>query len=225
VRLALDAGEPSRIYSLIGEVIDVDVRMLAIGDRSEDGEPPSITFELDAQSAQDARVRGQHKLGEIRRRAALPVQAAPVVWVAKLDDDAASSLRFLGYAEELLESEQYEMSVVAAQIHLEVQIRVLVQMAAASKSDAVLNAVQRHQRRWAPHERWLQPILEALYERKMDECAAWTAYRAHLDRRNAIVHAGQAIDVDEARASIKAVSVFWQWLNDIANEAGARPTS
>jgi hypothetical protein len=120
----------------------------------------------------------------------------------------------------LLHEERFEMAVVAAQIHLEVQVRVLVEMTAEASSSSLLAAVISGQRRWAPHERWLQPILEALFGTRMADCPAWADYiDTHVPRRNAVVHSGQEIDSDSAKASLDTVSAFWLWLNEAATAA------
>ncbi len=203
------------------------VRRVALaGGVFKEEEPASVTFELEAPSAQDARVLAQHKLGQLRRRAGVAVREAPVIWVARLADEAESSLRFLEQAKELLDAEQFELAVVAAQIHLEVHVRVLVEMTAEASPSPLLTTVIAGQRSWAPHERWLRPILELLFRVKLADCPVWIEYReVHLQRRNAVVHRGQEIDADSAKASLDTVSAFWLWLNDAATAAaGASAT-
>jgi hypothetical protein len=54
----------------------------------------------------------------------------------------------------------------------------------------------------------------------MSDCPVWGDYKdAHLQRRNAVVHRGQEIDADSAKASIDTVSALWLWLNDAATRA------
>jgi hypothetical protein len=223
VRLVLDDGEAGPISRvLIPELeagIDQAVLPRAIGrDVSDDGEPDTITFDVTASTAQDARVLAQHRLGEMRRRAGVRVRESEVVWVARLSDDPnADSLRFLGIAKQLAEGEDPEMAVVAAQTHLEVQVRILVEMTREAEPSPVLDAIAGRLK-WAPHDPWLRPILEHLYGVKMDDCHAWSAYNAHVTRRNHVIHRGQSIDDTGAKESIDAVSALWEWLNNIANE-------
>lgn len=223
VRLVLDGGEAgplSRI--LIPELeagIDETVLPRAIGcDGSDEGEPNTITFDVTASTAQEARLLAQHRLGEMRRRASVRVRESEVVWVARLSDNPnADSLRFFSLAKQLAAGENPEMAVMAAQTHLEVQVRILVEMTRSTEPSPVLDAIAG-QLRWAPHDRWLQPILESVYHIKMDDCEAWPAYKAHVTRRNHVVHRGQSIDDTAAKESIAAVSALWEWLNDIANK-------
>ena len=223
VRLVLGDGEAGPISRLlIPELeagIDQTVLPRAIGrDGSDEGEPDTITFDVTASTARDARVFAQHRLGEMRRRAGVRVRESEVVWVARLSDDPnADSLRFLSRAKRLVEGEDPEMAVVAAQTHLEVQVRILVEMTTETEPSPVLDALAGRLK-WAPHDPWLRPILERLYGVKMDECHAWGAYNAHVTRRNHVVHRGQPIDDTAAKESIDAVSALWEWLNDITNE-------
>jgi hypothetical protein len=219
VRLVLGEGEAGPISRGFMAVAGPEIHQASIGrdPNQEEDEPDTITFEIDGVDANDARVRCQHKLGELQRHAGLPVRQAPVVWVARLSDEPTSSLRFLSEAKTLVGDEQFEMAVVAAQIHLEVQVRVLVEALATSQPPSVLSAVIAGQHRWAPHERWLHPILDALFGVKMTDSPAWSEYNAHVSRRNSIVHRGQAIDAASAKASLNAVSELWLWLNQAAS--------
>jgi hypothetical protein len=223
VRLASDDSENGLLSSDHGSPTGQGVRSVSLIGGVVDGEEPAtITFELEAQDAQWARVLAQHRLGELRRRAGLDARRSPplVVWVARLADEPESSLRFLHQAKDSLDEERFEMAVVAAQIHLEVQVRVLVEMTAEALSSSLLAAVISGQHRWAPHERWLQPILEALFSIKMAACPAWADYiDSHVPRRNAVVHRGQEIDAESAKASLDTVSAFWLWLNKAATAA------
>jgi hypothetical protein len=167
----------------------------------------------------DARARAQHIVGEALRKARRPVRQHPVVWVARLSGDPVSSLRFLEEAESRLRDEQFDMAVVAAQIHLEVQVRVLLEAAAEHTSNEGLHAVISQRPGWGPHNPRTGPIIEALFTSALADCPAWREYRAHVDRRNAVVHMGQAIDAESARASLEAVSSLWLWLNAAASDA------
>lgn len=223
VRLVLDDGEFGPISRLLIQEleagIDQTVLPRAVGrGASDEWEPATITFDVTASTARDARVLAQHRLGEMRRRGGLRVRESEVVWVARLSDDPnADSLRFLSLAKQLAEDESPEMAVTAAQTHLEVQVRILVEMTTTTEPSPVFDAISGRLK-WAPHDPWLRPILERLYGVKMDECHAWAAYKAHITRRNHVVHRGQSIDDTAAKESIQAVLALWEWLNDIANE-------
>ena len=227
VRLVLDDGEVGpltrQLFSALGTGIDQTVIPRVIGrDGSDEGEPDTVTFEVTANTARDARIFAQHRLGEMRRRAGLRLNQAEIVWVARLSDDVrADSLRFLSVAKQLANDENPEMAVVAAQMHLEVQVRIMVEMTMATEPSSLLHAIAGRLK-WAPHDPWLQPILEHIYDVKLDESPAWNAYLAHITRRNHVVHRGQSIDDVAAKESIEAISAFWGWLNNVVTQEVGR---
>jgi hypothetical protein len=219
VRLLIAEGEAGPISGVMATGEGVRELSIGRGPIQVEDEPDAITFEIEAATADDARVRCQHRLGEFQRAVGLSVRQAPVVWVARLSDEPASSIRFLAEAESLVGDERFEMAVIAAQIHLEVQVRVLVEATAEARSSPVLDAVIAGQARWAPHERWLHPILDALLGVEIARADGWGEYMAHVSRRNAVAHRGQTVDDASARASIVAVSRLWLWLNGVARAA------
>ncbi len=166
VRLSLEEREAGPISSVMVYALQSDVHGMTIGRRAIDqaDEPGAFTVEIDGADPDDARVRAQHLLGELQRRANITVRQAPVIWVARLSDDHPSSLRFLSEAESLIGNEHNEMAVVAAQIHLEVQVRVLVEAAVKAGSKDAPGVVLDERRVWSPHDRFVQAILAALFD-------------------------------------------------------------
>jgi hypothetical protein len=220
VRLVNGAADRGLIphAALGGELRSLELRL------GEGDEPDTATFEIQAPDARNARLLAQHELGAMRKRAGVRDGPDDIIWVVPLADEPESSLRFRQYAEDGIADERYDLAVALIQIHLEVQVRVLVKMVAEAAPSALLDAVSRGQQRWAPHERWLQPILEALLSVRMADCPAWADYKGpHISRRNAVVHSGQPIDADSARASLETVSQLWLWLNDAAIVAVGAP--
>ena len=218
VRLAVaesDAGPISRELAVAwtGEVHRLVMRA------GEDGEPDTVTFELDAANAQAARIVAQHSLGKVRAAAGLPVRESPVLWVAPLLGGSESSHRFLSHAEDLVEENAFDLAVVAAQIHLEVQVATLVRRAIAAHSSPLVHALAERQRGWPPHDRWAQPVLEALFDVRMTTFPRWREYNAHVSRRNDVAHGGQVVDRESATDSLRVVSDLWLWLNEAARRA------
>jgi hypothetical protein len=73
------------------------------------------------------------EMAEMRRRAGVPDGPDGVIWVVPLADDAESSLRFREYAKDALDAEEYDLAVATIQIHLEVHVRVLVELIAKTQ--------------------------------------------------------------------------------------------
>ena len=189
---------------------------------SADGdEPATVTFELEAADARHARIVAQHRLGEVQAAAGVAMHEASVVWVAPLLGSFESSHRFFAHARELLDEESFDLAVVAAQIHLEVQVRTLVRLAVASDPSALTSAIVARQRSWGPHDRWAQPIIEALFGITLTSYPGWREYKTHVKRRNDVVHLGQALDRESAEDSLRAVHGLWLWLNEAAQRVAA----
>ena len=219
VNLLVDAADAGPIGgAMLG--LEEDVRWMRIGRRplQDEDEPDTVTFELAARDAEHARRRGQQMLATLRALAGLPRGKSTVVWVARLDNQRASSVRFLEQAEELFDEERFAIAVVAAQVHLEVQVKLLAEMASEVASP-VLRTVVASQGRWAPHDRWSRSLLEPLLGVQMTDFPDWEGYMAHVTRRNHAAHAGQDIDAESARSSIEVVRALWLWLNDAATAA------
>lgn len=152
--------------------------------------------------------------------AGLQGQAARVVWVAPLLPTEGSSHRFLDHARALIENgDGYDLAVVTAQIHLEIQAKILVEATVASDSSKLTGALLDQRHSWAPHERWARAILEALFEVRMTDYPRWKEYQAHVTRRNDVAHRGQEVDLAAAQESIAVVEDFWLWLNRLAANA------
>jgi hypothetical protein len=202
-----DSGPLSR-----GEIFDVmhpqGVRSISIGPSGldEPEEVASLKLELQAPSATAAQQRAENLLVQARRAANLPDEVSSVAWVSPLTDDEASSVRFLDKAEELLEDEdEQDMAVVAAQIHLEVQIRAILS-SAAERSDPDQADVLR--KAWGLgnlNNKETQALIKALLGIDVKQIPEWEAYKRHNVLRNAIVHEGQDAEEEEARSSVTTV--------------------
>lgn len=186
------------------------------GFRGDDG--AYLTAVVEAASPQDARVRAQHHLGEILRRAGLTSRQAEVVWVAPVRDRDGEDLRFLNLARDLVEDERPDMAVLAAQTHLEIQVAALVKRVVEQDATPLRREAIK-QRSWS----MVSPTLQALIQDTLGvQPTSWEScnrYRVHLARRNDVAHRGQYVDPDDARDSIAVVEALWLWLNDAA--AGA----
>jgi hypothetical protein len=65
------------------------------------------------------------------------------------------------------------MAVVAAQIHLEVQVRVLVEAAIEAGSERALAVVLQGRCAWSPHDRFVAAILTALFDVTVKDYPGW----------------------------------------------------
>lgn len=195
------------------------LRSLQIGDSITDEEElTSITFELEAPDASSAEARAQARAASARQAAGLKSAEMPVAWVAPLQAGEASSQRFLACAGDLLDLGQFEMAVVAAQIHFEIQVRTLLDHAAEGRGGASwarrLADARGVGSLQTDHSKAAVQLL--LGVDPTDLKPEWSHYVAHRKRRNDIVHEGQAVGRREGMASIAATRALWTRLSEAA---------
>ena len=139
--------------------------------------------------------------------------------MAPLVHSPESSHRFLRRAKDLISDEEFDLAVVAAQIHLEVQVTTLVRQAIEPDPSPLIKVLMARERGWPPQHEASQRVLEALFGVKVTAFPGWQDYKTHVKRRNDVVHAGASIDRESAEASLQAVSRLWLWLNENAQRA------
>lgn len=222
VRVLVEPGESTAMSGELHHAFTSDVRRLrhSPADSDDFNGPSTITLEIRAPSANAARITAQHLLGEVRRHAGIPVAESRIVWVAPLAPELESSHRFLEAAEELLDGEQYELAVVAAQIHIELHLSTLLRMLVAADESPVARALMASRIEWTQTQPWQRDLFEHLLSVSLPKAfPEWKGYIAHVERRNAIVHRGQVVDRESAKESLQVVSEFWRWLNEAASRS------
>lgn len=194
------------------EIFDVmhppGVRRISIGPAGvgESEEVASLKLELQAANAVDAKERASGLLHRARRAAGLPDAIPSIAWVTPLTEDNSSSARFLEKAEELLDDEdELDMAVVAAQIHLEVQVRTLIAHAAEADGPEWVDVLMETKGLGNLNNKQVQAMIKALLGVDVVEAPEWEAYKRHNVIRNGIVHEGQDVQQEEAAASVAAI--------------------
>ncbi len=221
VRVTLDEDDAGPMSSVRTWPISPVLRRMSVGGLIRDGleEAPFISFELQAPHA-DAAERVAHEIvAHIRREVRLPERKLPVAWVAPLEDDDVSSQRFLEQAKELFHNENFEMAVVAAQVHFELQMRTLLRRA-AERTDGQWAKRLMSRRGYATlNTDSSKATLEILLGVDPTGTPEWAEYSAHVTRRNGVVHEGQAVGNVDAGRSIAAVEALWTRLTQVARHA------
>jgi hypothetical protein len=144
-----------------------------------------------------------------------------VAWVNLLTDDEASSVRFLDKAEELLEDEdEQDMAVVAAQIHLEVQIRTILSNAVEHSGPDWADVLLKTRGLGNLNNKQTQALIKALLGINVKQMPEWEAYKRHNVLRNAIVHEGQDAEEEEAKSSVATVRAICIRLANAAQSGG-----
>ncbi len=184
------------------------VRRISVGPSGvgESEEVASLKLELQAGNATEAKVRAENLFLQGRRAAGLPDTVPSIAWVIPLTDENSSSVRFLEKAEELLDDEdQSDLAVVAAQIHLEVQVRTLIEHAAEDDGPAWVSVLMQTRGLGNLNNKQVQGLLRALLDFDITSAPEWPGYERHNVRRNAIVHEGQDVEPEEAVDSVTTV--------------------
>jgi hypothetical protein len=202
----------------IFEIMHPDgVRSISVGPSGldEPEEVASLKLELQASNGAGAQERAEGLLLRARRAAGLPDAVPSVAWVTPLTDDYSSSARFLDKAESLLEDEdEQDMAVVAAQIHLEVQVRTLLASAAETYGPEWADVLLNSHGLGNLNNKQTQALIRALLNIDVKQLPQWEAYRRHNVLRNAVVHEGQDAEPEEAKSSVAAVRTICIQLAD-----------
>lgn len=189
------------------------VRSLRFGPRDGEEDVASIGFELLAVSAEAAEGRAQNLAFQARRAAKLSVEPLPVAWAVPLRDEEESSARFLDEARDLIDEEQFELAVVAAQIHLEVQVKTMLEVAAETDGPGWLEVLLNTKGIASLGNRQTRVLIRELLGIEIGTVDEWSGLQEHLARRNAIVHDGQAVKEKEAAESVAVVEAMVRHLS------------
>jgi hypothetical protein len=210
-----------RLATALLDAVGNEIRGITLagpGAEVDDGSD-TVTFELDAPDACHARILSQHWLGEASRKSGLRVEQARVIWVAPLLASTRSSHRFIEMARSLAEDEEtVDLAVVAAQIHLELHVKALINRAVAQDVSPLRDVlVEDDGHTWGPQHPMVKALLRGLFGVEPAKTyRRWREYTDHLKRRNAISHRGQTVSMADAEASIAVVEDLWMWLNAAA---------
>jgi hypothetical protein len=153
----------------------------------QESDPPSITFELQAADFGDAEERAQTAVHRMRKAAKLLPGLAPIIWLAPIGEDRASS-RFLDQAKDLIEEEMYELAVVAAQIHFEVQLRELLGQSIGSEPARWSERLMKDRGVAELRRDVSLATVELLLGVDVTQLSEWKQFRDHIERRNDVVH-------------------------------------
>lgn len=184
---------------------------------AEAGDFENLRMEVAASSARVAEGRALNIVDKARRAAHLPDKIVPVAWVAPqgaLEDGE----NYLDQAEDLFEDERFSLAIVSAEIHLESQAKILIEIAVSRMASSFEEVLLQH-----PNNTKLQhPAGRKMIQRFLGLDVArlpeWQEYQAHLGRRHEVVHAGKSFGEAEATASIAAVRAIWLQLANAARQ-------
>lgn len=223
VKLRLADGDLRPLSSLWAPDFAPGARHIQFGGSVDDPEmdPPSVTFELEATGFDDAEERAKGAVHRMRRAARLPDASHAVVWLAPLGDDESS--QYLEQAKELFQDERYGLAVVAAQIHFEAQLTALLRETAGEQPLRWVARLLKDKRIAELNRDVSFATIEVLLGVDVTQIAEWSRFRDHIERRNDVVHKGQAVERHHAEESIRVVQQLWARLAEAAREQRGEP--
>ncbi len=162
-----------------------------------------------ADGPDDAEQIARSVLGAAWKAAGFEPRHVDVVWVAPMRADELSTNRFLEQARDPLNGERYELAIVAAQIHFEMQVRLLMERAAKRNGETWAKRLIKNSRAAMLANDVSKATAELLLQIDVTKQSFWPAYTVHLARRNAVVHEGKTMGKQEAQESINTVESMW----------------
>jgi hypothetical protein len=184
-----------------------------------DGETDVENLRLEV-AAESARAAVDRVLGIVyraRKGANLPDRVVPVAWVAPLGALEGGE-SYLDQAEDLIDGEHFGLAIVSAEVHLESQAKTMIELAVRRQAPSLEEVLlDQHRYNTMISHPAGQKMIEKFLGVKVTQFAEWEPYRAHLGRRNEVVHSGKSFGREEAADSVAAVRAIWLRL-----AAGAR---
>jgi|GEM_PF-3486037 len=179
----------------------------------EGGDFENLRLEVAANSAASAEDRALGIVYRARRAAGLPDRVVPVAWVSP-QGQLESGENYLDQAEELFEEESFGLAIVAAEIHLEAQVKTMIEMAVRGLAPAFEEVFLQHRNNTRIHHAAGRKMLERFLDLDLTSLPEWEQYQAHLGRRNEVTHSGRYFGEEEAEQSIAVVRKMWLRITD-----------
>jgi hypothetical protein len=185
---------------------------------AEAEEIENLRLEVAASSARGAEERALGIVYRARRAVGLPDRIVPVAWVA-LQGELESGENYLDQAEDLFEGERYGLAIVSAEIHLESQAKTMIEMAVKREAPSWEEVRLQHPNNVKLRHPAGQKMIQRFLGINVTQLPEWQDFRAHLGRRNEVVHGGKEFGEAEASKSIEVVRKIWLQLADAARQA------
>ena len=186
--------------------------------RIEDEGSPVLSIEARTERQEDAEKQARELYSRARERADLPLRDAQVLGALSPIFAASPYQRMLEEAASHIEYQRYELAAVRAQTACEMYARLALDRVARDVTEQGKrpSSLFRNVSLGDPADR---ALLYALTGFQIGAEEWWKSYRAHVQRRNEIVHAGISVTEREARDSMDAAEAFIAFLQ--ARWAGA----
>jgi hypothetical protein len=137
-------------------------------------------------------------------------------WQGEQRPDERRHLVLLQRAKKLQEDGVPGLAVVVAQSAVEVLVRQVISERLQAREigglrEYIIGGIRTHNL----IDNRIRKLWLELTGDDVDRAAAWAGYRAHLKRRNEVVHQGEDISADEADSSLAAAGAMIQHIEDL----------
>lgn len=122
-------------------------------------------------------------------------------------------LELIALARQLCDEDKPDLAVVAAQtaceVYAEVAIRDLLKARELGEFEEVIPELLTG---YSLMDRRGQRVFHALTGESIQRSELWASYKAHVERRNLVVHRGKQITADQADDSINVAEAFHEYI-------------
>lgn len=190
----------------------------------EGSDPPTVQIDVRAPTPEVAADRASELYRQMRAEAQLAQSKPHVVTVGRVAGVPVESDLFIFEAQHLVDQQRFGIAVIAAQIHCEMHVREsMLRLAARDGGAVALRLVETH-RSWSLTDSAGPHLFAVLAGVRPSTAGCWEAYRAHVARRNQVVHRGARVTEIEARESIDTAVEMVRFIDDAEQAVMASPS-
>lgn len=215
VHFALDPEEKAALQQAGPTVVPAE-RFEIRTELTEQGEGEiTLGLRVYAKTSDEATEEAEHLFRRIRAAAGLnSAKGSTLGYMSPWWRESSRASEIGREAHDLLEQGRHELAVIRIQTANEMHIREAVErLLHDHHPEAIANRLLRGAATLIDQQQ--QALMHMLTGEHVQQTEWWPLYKEHLQRRNAIVHKGLAVNREEATASIEGSLELRRWLLDI----------
>lgn len=184
-----------------------------------------VYFELPAASVDRAFNEARGRYGQIAKAAGFAVPELLDMTISGFEAlllQASRDRQLLDRARELMQRDEHELAVILAQTACEVLIAdALRSLLHPHVSDEMRPWLVGQVRSYTLRDDSTRDLWNRLTRSAIHEQDFWAAYKAHVERRNQIVHSGDRVDADAAQLSLDAATRLFAYVEQTVGAMSA----
>lgn len=183
-----------------------------------------ICFELPQMPVDQVFAEARNRYGAICERAGValpePLEMTAAGFEVFLEDQRRDS-ELLDRANDLVAQGHHDLAVIVAQTACEVLVADAMRaVARGHASDELYPWLLQRVGSYTLIDNQTRKLWNALSATSIQQEPWWSEYREHVRRRNQIVHEGQRVDVEAARASLAAARALFEYVEQTVATVG-----